>query len=109
MPLPHVRNPPPDIADRFAGEKRGALLLTKCANPECATPFDYRQGQFFRFPKNTCDGEQPANLHSVQHFWLCGDCSEIYTLSYWSDRGVVLTQVFARPAGSESRRLIAAV
>lgn len=43
-------------------------MLSKCANPDCGMPFDYRQGQFFRFHKNPEEGGPEANTHSVQHF-----------------------------------------
>jgi hypothetical protein len=82
-------------------------VLSQCANPACAKEFDHRHGRFFRFPRNTREGEPPANTHSVQHFWLCGYCSEVYTLSYRTDCGIVMTEPFAKPSRGETPRLIA--
>ncbi len=59
----------------------------KCANPECAASCDdYRQGRLFRFYQSHPGGRPPANMHSVQHFWLCNGCSETYTLEYRKGR-----------------------
>ncbi len=48
-------------------------MLSKCANPECSAPFDYRHGRLFRLPVS-------LNHASVQHFWLCENCAETFTL-----------------------------
>lgn len=55
-------------------------MMSKCANPNCSVPFDHRCGRFFRFHRPHAPNEKPANHHSVWHFWLCGECSETYTL-----------------------------
>lgn len=65
-------------------------MFSVCANPDCQVPFDYRQGQLFRFHKDHPAGEKPPNTHSVQHFWLCGVCRGTYTLEYLDGRGVVI-------------------
>jgi len=58
-------------------------MLSKCANPECATSLeDYRQGRLYRFYQSYLGSRQPANTHSVRHFWLCRGCSDSYTLEY---------------------------
>jgi len=67
-------------------------LLSACANPECSVPFDHRRGRFFRFHRPPLEGQAAANTHSVQHFWLCKPCSEIYTLELASGVGVVIKQ-----------------
>src|SRR6266849_4411914 len=62
-------------------------MLSKCANPECATSFDdYRQGRLYRFYQGHPEGRPPVDTHSVQHFWLCNRCSETYTLEYRKGR-----------------------
>jgi hypothetical protein len=66
-------------------------MLDKCANSDCSIPFDYKQGQFFRFPKACAVNEAPANAHSVQHFWLCGRCARIHTLQYHKEHGVAIS------------------
>ena len=54
-------------------------MISKCANVDCAKPFDYREGRFFRFHQDV--GVQTPNAHAVAHFWLCGSCSDKYTLA----------------------------
>jgi hypothetical protein len=62
-------------------------MFSKCANPECAASFDdYRQGRLFRFRQSHPEGKAPANMHCVQHFWLCSRCSETCTLEYRRDQ-----------------------
>lgn len=55
-------------------------MTSKCSNPDCQAPFDYRFGRFFRFHQRHAASEGPANSHSVCHYWLCRRCSESYTL-----------------------------
>ncbi|MGD0908445.1 MAG: hypothetical protein ABSA96_12745 [Candidatus Acidiferrales bacterium] len=66
-------------------------MLDQCANPECAIPFDYRQGLFYRFRRTCAVNWAPANTHNVQHFWLCGRCAETYTLQFQKEHGVVIS------------------
>ena len=54
-------------------------MISICANPHCGKAFDYREGRLFRFRQNLKANELP-NAHSVRHFWLCGSCSEEYSL-----------------------------
>lgn len=58
-------------------------MLSKCANPECSTPFVYlRDGKVFRVEKRA----RPVSVSrakpplSVEHFWLCGQCWQTHTL-----------------------------
>jgi hypothetical protein len=70
----------------------------KCANPACPTAFHWLGGgKFFRFRRDQAAGKSdyaatpsPANVHGVQHFWLCEGCSHIFTLVYQEESGVVL-------------------
>jgi hypothetical protein len=70
----------------------------KCANPGCATAFHWLQGgRFFRFRPERAGTvsaelatESPSDRHDVKHFWLCEHCSQIYTLVYTEENGVVL-------------------
>jgi hypothetical protein len=83
-------------------------MISSCANPACRLVFDYRQGHLFRFHKAHRPDEQPPNTHSVQHFWLCGKCSAIYTLVYADERGVLLQDRSAFAAPQEECRVVAA-
>ena len=53
-------------------------MFFKCSNPDCETPFDYRQGQLVRFCRLLANGAE--DQHAVEHYWLCGSCSEIHVL-----------------------------
>jgi hypothetical protein len=68
-------------------------MLSKCANPSCSTPLIYlREGKIFKV-----DSTSKAGAHSgpalvkpverVEHFWLCGPCSERLTLVCHPERG----------------------
>jgi hypothetical protein len=66
-------------------------MFSAYANPDCKKTFDYREGRFFRFRKAYLAGGKRPNTHCVQQLWLCGSCSEKYTLAYEEARGVVMT------------------
>jgi hypothetical protein len=53
-------------------------MITKCCNPECEEPFDYREGRLIRFSRAMSGGEHAENRQWIEHFWLCGKCSGIY-------------------------------
>ena len=67
-------------------------MLSKCANPECTTQLHYlREGKVFKVEKDgpiLVAGKKPSV--SVEHFWLCGPCSEISTLVYDAKDGIRL-------------------
>ena len=53
-------------------------------------------------------GERPPNTHSVQHFWLCGVCCDVYTLEYQDVRGVLMKNRPEASVNQDALRLIAA-
>ncbi|HMF91321.1 MAG TPA: hypothetical protein VKL40_11815 [Candidatus Angelobacter sp.] len=62
-------------------------MLSKCANPSCSTPFVYlRDGKLFvRKPMADSPGTRgPAAKEGpgLEYFWLCGPCSEDFTVAY---------------------------
>lgn len=83
-------------------------MFSKCANPSCQAEFDYRQGRFYRFYKRPLDDGKPANAHSVQHFWLCGECCETYCLKYAEGRGVLIELNFDHTFQAHAPKVIAA-
>lgn len=83
-------------------------MFSMCANPDCEMPFDYGQGRFFRFHKSQAAGEQAANTHSVQHFWLCGQCCREFALEYRDGSGVLIKNRPDVICEAESSRFIAA-
>jgi hypothetical protein len=68
-------------------------MLEKCSNPDCDFPFDYREGRLIRFCPT--DTKSPGQCRCVEHFWLCGKCSERYVLAY--ERGAGM-KIRLRPA-----------
>ncbi|MFT4113831.1 hypothetical protein [Silvibacterium sp.] len=62
--------------------KSGASMLNSCANPECAKPLHYlREGRIFVFDAvRTAGQEDGLKAHRMEHYWLCGDCSQSLAL-----------------------------
>jgi hypothetical protein len=70
-------------------------MLSKCANPVCSTEFIYlREGKLFVMEqpiKPALRQQGPVEsktANRLEHFWLCGPCSEDLTLEYSNDHGV---------------------
>jgi hypothetical protein len=69
-------------------------VVGKCANRDCGAPFRYfRDGRLFAFElsgRRPSEAEKStADHHSVEHFWLCGQCASTLTLILEPNRGVV--------------------
>jgi hypothetical protein len=90
-------------------------MLSKCANPSCSTPLIYlREGKVFAMqsadrsaltqPRVAQQGPILAKPSGrVEHFWLCGPCSESLTLVYDIEGGVRVTPKDAgRPRAAAS-------
>ena len=73
-------------------------MLSKCANPECSTTLHYlREGKVFKMERDArLQGDESLRKQpkSVEHFWLCGPCSESWTLIYDREFGI---RVAAKP------------
>ena len=53
-------------------------MVNNCANPKCAKPLHYlREGRVFVFDAEI-DSDKP--IHRMEHFWLCGTCSQTMRL-----------------------------
>lgn len=53
-------------------------MVNNCANPKCAKPLHYlREGRIFVFDAEI-DSDKP--IHRMEHFWLCGACSQTMRL-----------------------------
>ena len=70
-------------------------MLAKCANPSCSTPLVYlREGKIFmveappQFELLNAAPTKPKAMNRVEHFWLCGPCSNEMSLTYDRQRGV---------------------
>ena len=93
-------------------------MVSKCANPACSTPFHYlREGKIFRVEVETTPpepqdrAETPNGIKSpfllaarkpplkLEHFWLCGPCSQSMNLLFDRNSGVsVIPKLRARAA-----------
>jgi hypothetical protein len=79
-------------------------MLSKCANPECAAPFHYlREGKLFQIERRngtlSIAGPQlVGDTRSVEHFWLCGPCSETMTLAFERQQGLIVIPLKKQPA-----------
>jgi hypothetical protein len=76
-------------------------MVSRCANPECATPLRYlRDGRLFQFEVRSvgASASLPSEKGSpvkkpcreVSHFWLCGQCAATLTLAFDQHRGVTV-------------------
>lgn len=71
-------------------------MLSKCASPECPNTLHYlREGKLFKVESDSeialvAGQKKPAR--KVEHFWLCGPCSERYTLINDKDSGVQIVE-----------------
>jgi hypothetical protein len=72
-------------------------MVSKCANPECSVPFHYfREGKLFRIEAEGIAAAGPTLVrgkrpHRVEHYWLCGACSQKLTLAYDPAKGAIVT------------------
>ena len=62
-------------------------MIHQCANPSCGKPLHYlREGRIFVFdlpdPSVPASGDRARRL---QHFWLCGPCSENLVMEQTGD------------------------
>lgn len=75
-------------------------MLAKCANPICSTPLVYlREGKIFMVESPQAPLElvnaaptKTKGANRVEHFWLCGPCSNELTLTYDRRRGVEIVR-----------------
>lgn len=62
-------------------------MVSNCANPGCAKPLHYlRDGRIFLFDVSTRQtGTGGKLLRRVEHYWLCGECSQTMLLVQQGD------------------------
>jgi hypothetical protein len=85
-------------------------MLQKCANPACLNPFrKLSEGKLFlvESPGPSLDprvrGWDEGGFRRIEHFWLCGDCAAVLTLSFERGKGIVpvpLNPARKRPTAS---------
>ena len=71
-------------------------MVNQCANPVCAKPLHYlREGRIFVFdmPDQTAVvAPLGGRTRRLQHFWLCGPCSETMVLKQTGVHEIQVTQ-----------------
>jgi hypothetical protein len=69
-------------------------MMNQCANPECGKPLHYlREGRIFVFdlPDPNVPVPTPGgHARRLQHFWLCGRCSETMVLEQTTEMQIRL-------------------
>jgi hypothetical protein len=72
-------------------------MLSKCANPNCSTPFHYlRDGKLFRWDGVGVTHHPAAAAHAikpsrkVEFFWLCGNCAPRMTVVFREGMGITV-------------------
>jgi hypothetical protein len=78
-------------------------MVNHCSNPKCNKTLHYlREGRIYVFDivdtksPGCPDGSYP---HHMEHYWLCGPCSETLLLEQSSEMGIRLL-----PKASQERR-----
>lgn len=92
-------------------------LHPKCANPACPTAFYWTAGgKFFRFQPDEASAtlndsmvDSPSAIHGVRHYWLCKRCSQVFTLVYDGEYGVVLKALWPELPAAEAHKASSAV
>lgn len=64
-------------------------MVNQCANPKCGKPLHYlREGRIFVFDLPDPKAPVPVpggRARRLQHFWLCGRCSETMVMEQTHD------------------------
>ncbi len=56
-------------------------MIEACANPACGKVLRYlREGRVIVFDLKEAERQGNGNGRRLQHYWLCGRCSCLYTL-----------------------------
>jgi hypothetical protein len=80
-------------------------MVNQCANTSCGKPLHYlREGRIFVFDVPVSNApETTGSKTCLQHFWLCGPCSESLVMEQNSSREIRVVErkrkVERNPAG----------
>lgn len=68
-------------------------MLSHCANPNCKKPLHYlREGKVFLFSRKNSPKQNSKPFQLLEHYWLCGECARLWTLTMDGDHGIQLTE-----------------
>ena len=75
-------------------------MVNHCANPQCCKPLHYlREGRVYVFDvTHQVAGSTERVARRMEHFWLCGDCSDAFLLEQVEDRSVRISPRIQRVA-----------
>jgi len=75
-------------------------MLSKCANPDCSTPFRYfHLGKLFRVETSARlerrrtlgqDSSSEKTLRHLEFYWLCESCAEKLTVVFDKNSGITV-------------------
>jgi hypothetical protein len=80
-------------------------MFERCFNPDCGLPFDYREGRLIRV--SSADAKSPAERPRIEHFWLCGKCSERYVFPHEREARMKIRLRVEEPQETATRGLAA--
>jgi hypothetical protein len=103
-------------SERLKGTPLYQKQHPKCANPACPTAFHWTGGgKFFRFrPDPISDigrnssSSSPCGVHGLRHYWLCERCSQVFTLVYHEECGVVLKVLWPELTAADTHKELSA-
>jgi hypothetical protein len=78
----------------FSSEPRLETLpvVSHCSNPDCLKPLHYlREGRIYVFDlpdPNILIVNDGDSVRRLEHFWLCGPCSKMFTLEHVHGKGI---------------------
>ena len=80
-------------------------MVSHCSNPDCLKPLHYlREGRIYVFdlpdPNTPVSAEVESPLRRLEHFWLCGPCSENFALEHIRGKGIRLIPKSSRVLAS---------
>lgn len=68
-------------------------MVNQCANPECGKPLHYlREGRVYVFDVTRFAASVADRTRRMEHFWLCGSCSELFLLEQTPADGVRISR-----------------
>ncbi len=86
----------------------GGVVVSKCANPECAAPFRYfHLGKLYRLEIEAGvdrrrslgnNEETEKHLRRIEFYWLCEKCAGKMTLAFEKGAGVSVRESVLRQA-----------
>ncbi|MFP5226292.1 MAG: hypothetical protein ACLGXA_01590 [Acidobacteriota bacterium] len=74
-------------------------MVSHCANPKCAKPLHYlREGRIFVFDVTAGEVDKKSGKHPrrMEHYWLCGECSQTLAMEQSAEGVRVVPRVRGR-------------